>query len=140
MLNKKQIKNEQKLYKIRHSLAHLLAASVLKIMPDGKLGIGPVIDNGFYYDFLLPRQLTPEDLPELEKEIRKMIGQGLSFSGKKISGAEAKKIFSGQQFKLELIKEFVKEKKPLTVYKTGEIFIDLCAGGHVKNTGEIKPD
>ena len=140
MLNKKQIKNEQKLYKIRHSLAHLLAASVLKIMPDGKLGIGPVIDNGFYYDFLLPRQLTPEDLPELEKEIRKMIGQGLSFSGKKITPAEAKKTFKNQQFKLDLIKEFVKEKKPLTIYKTGNAFIDLCAGGHVKNTKEINPD
>lgn len=135
-----QKSESQKLYNIRHSLAHLLAAAVLKKMPGAKLGIGPVIENGFYYDFLLPRQLTPENLPELEKEIKKMIGQNLIFNGKKISAAEARKKFAGQKFKLDLIKEFIKEKKPLTVYKTGEIFLDLCAGGHVKNTKEINPD
>lgn len=139
----KEKSEAQKLHNIRHSLAHLLAAAVLKKIPDAKLGVGPVIDNGFYYDFLLPRQLTPEDLPELEKEMRKLIAGNLSFKGKKVSGAQAKKIFTSQQFKLDLIKEFIKEKKPLTAYETSgskSYFIDLCAGGHVKNTQEINSD
>ncbi len=125
---------------IRHSLAHLLAAAVLKKFPTAKLGIGPVIENGFYYDFLLPRTLAAEDLKELEKTMRGLIRDRLPFSGKKIIPAAAKKLFRGQQFKLDLIKEFVSEKKPLTVYHTGKIFFDLCRGGHVKNTSEINPE
>ncbi len=125
---------------IRHSLAHLLATAVLKKFPKAKLGIGPVIENGFYYDFLLPRSLTPEDLKEFEKSMREMIRTNLPFSGKKVTPAEAKKMFTGQQFKLELIKDLTKEKKPITIYSTGEIFTDLCGGGHVKNTSEINPD
>ncbi|MBI2451436.1 MAG: threonine--tRNA ligase [Parcubacteria group bacterium] len=145
-------KQNKKLENIRHSLAHLLAASVLKKFPGAKLGIGPVIENGFYYDFLLPRNLTPEDLNEFEKEIKKMIGQKLSFSGKKITPAEAKKLFRNQQFKLELIKELIsgsrtsagsptsQKLKKVSIYKTGDVFIDLCAGPHVKNTREINSD
>ena len=125
---------------IRHSLAHLLAASVLKKFPKAKLGIGPVIENGFYYDFLLPRSLAPEDLKEFEKSMREMIRTNLPFSGKKVTPAEAKKMFAGQQFKLELIKDLVKQKQPLTIYETGDVFTDLCGGGHVKNTKEINSD
>jgi len=135
---------------IRHSLSHLLAAVVLKKFPDAKLGIGPIIENGFYYDFLLPRSLVPEDLKDFEKEIKKLISQKLPFTGKKISPSEAKKLFSAgggsafggkdQPFKLELISEYTKEKRPLSIYKTGDVFIDLCAGGHVKNSGEINAD
>ncbi len=126
-----------KLDGIRHSLAHLLAAAVLKKFPKAKLAIGPVIEHGFYYDFKLPRPLTPEDLKEFEKEMRHLVNQKLPFSGKKVTPAEAKKIFKDQPFKLELIKEFTKNKQQLTVYKTGDIFLDLCRGGHVKNTSEI---
>lgn len=125
---------------VRHSLAHLLAAAVLKKFPDAKLGIGPVIENGFYYDFLLPRTLTPDDLKDFEKEMRALIKQRLAFRGKKVTAVQAKKLFKNQQFKLDLIKEFSKEKKPLSAYYTGEIFMDLCRGGHVKNTSEINPD
>ncbi len=125
---------------IRHSLAHLLAAAVLKKFPKAKLGIGPVIEEGFYYDFKLPRNLTSEDLEEFEKTMRDLIRKKLPFRGRKVSVVEAKKIFKNQPFKLDLIKEFVKEKKRLTIYKTGEVFTDLCRGGHVKNTGEIDPD
>ncbi|MCX6812868.1 MAG: threonine--tRNA ligase [Candidatus Azambacteria bacterium] len=125
---------------IRHSLSHLLAAVVLKKFPDAKLGIGPIIENGFYYDFLLPRSLAPEDLKDFEKEIKKLISQKLSFASKKITAAEAKKILKDQPFKLELINEYTKEKRPLSIYKTGDVFIDLCAGGHVKNSDEINPD
>ncbi len=125
---------------IRHSLAHLLAAAVLKKFPDAKLGIGPPIENGFYYDFLLPQPLAPGDLKELEKTMKKFIGGRLPFSGREVTAAEAKKLFKDQQFKLDLIKEFSAEDKKLTVYSTGDIFTDLCRGGHAENTSEINPD
>lgn len=132
--------NTKNLEGIRHSLAHLLAAAVLKKFPDAKLAIGPVIENGFYYDFLLPRGLTPEDLKDFEKDMKKMIGGKLPFSGKEVTRDEAKEIFKDQPFKLELIEEFSSEEKTLTTYKTGEVFLDLCRGGHVDNTSEINPD
>lgn len=131
---------QNKLDGIRHSLSHLLAAAVLEKYPKAKLGIGPTIEHGFYYDIQFPKAVSPEELKDFEKAMRKFIGAKLPFSGRKVTPAEAKKIFKDQPFKLDLIKEFVKEKKGLTVYKTGEIFLDLCRGGHVKNTSEITPD
>lgn len=142
---------------IRHSLAHLLAAAVLKKFPKAKLGIGPTIENGFYYDFLLPQTLTPDDLKELEQTMRGFIKQNLPFSGRKLTPVAAKKLFTDQPFKLDLIKEFAKTKEPLSIYITGaapqtatktfnskfstlNFFIDLCRGGHVKNTKEINPE
>src|SRR3989344_4158082 len=132
---------------IRHTLAHVLAEAVLRLYPKTKLGIGPTIENGFYYDFLFPHPLTPDDLKPLEEEMRKIIARGFGVSGKKISANEAKKLFKNQPFKLELIKDFVKEKKSLTVYYTcpigikkiseKECFYDLCRGGHVKDSKEI---
>lgn len=134
------MEKENNLDGIRHSLAHLLAAAVLEKYPKAKLGIGPTIEHGFYYDIQFPKAVSPEELKGFEKAMRKFIGAKLSFSGRKVTPAEAKKIFKDQPFKLDLIKEFVKEKKPLTVYKTGDIFLDLCRGGHVKNTSEIDSD
>lgn len=141
---------EKKIESIRHSLAHLLAMTVLKKFPNTKLGIGPVIENGFYYDFDLEAdrrgskrgitQITESDLAKIETAMRELIGQKLDFSGEKVTSAEAKKIFKSQPFKLELIKEYTKEGRELTVYKTGDDFIDLCKGGHIKNTSEINPD
>lgn len=141
---------------VRHSLAHLLAAAVLKEFPDAKLGIGPTIENGFYYDFLLPRSLTPEDLKEFEKTMRELAKKGLPFSGREVALTEAKKIFAEQPFKLDLIKEFSEGDQRLSIYITGEIgaketltggqypatsyFYDLCRGGHVANTKEIPLD
>lgn len=133
-------KKEDSLEVIRHSLAHLLAAAVLKKFPRAKLGIGPAVENGFYYDILFPRPLEERELAELEKMMKEYVKAELPFSGKKVTPAEAKKLFVGQPFKLELIEDFKKEKKQLTAYKTGEIFIDLCKGGHVKNTHEIPID
>src|SRR3989344_1586396 len=131
------MKTEATLDHIRHSLAHILAAAVLKKFPDAKLGIGPTIDDGFYYDFLLPPppdgsqgHFTPDDLKEFEKAMKKMIGQKLPFTGKEIAASEAKKLFANQPFKIELIEEFSKESKKLTAYSTGDIFTDLCRGGH----------
>jgi threonyl-tRNA synthetase len=132
--------NETKLDSVRHSLAHLLAAAVCKEFPEAKLAIGPTIENGFYYDFLLPRPLMPADLKTFEKTMRKMIGSKLPFTGSAVGAQEAKKTFHNQPFKLELIEEFSKEGKNLTIYKTGDVFLDLCRGGHVENTSEIDPD
>jgi threonyl-tRNA synthetase len=153
--------------KVRHSLSHLLAAAVLKKFSKAKLGIGPIIEDGFYYDFLLPRTLAPDDLKEFEKTMREFISQKLPFKGEKITPAQAKKLFKDQPFKLELIKEYTNpppgvKKRPLTIYITGKVprksapsspryrsgeagprqsaFVDLCAGDHVKNTKEINPD
>src|SRR3989338_6364593 len=129
-------KGDKSLENIRHTLAHLLASAVLEKRPGAKLGIGPTIENGFYYDFDLKESLTPEDLPKLEKRIRELIRQDLKMTGSKATTASARKLFKDQPYKLDL----VKEKKQLTVYKLGDMFSDLCKGGHVKNTKEIKPD
>ncbi len=136
----------EKLDHIRHSLAHLLAAAVLKEFPDAKFGIGPVIDNGFYYDFELPSAITPDNLKIFEKNMRKMISEKLPFSGKKVDVAEVKEMFKDQPFKLDLIKELEEKGEDITVYITGEsdpkksVFIDLCRGGHVKDASEIPAD
>jgi threonyl-tRNA synthetase len=126
----------EELEHVRHSLAHLLASAVLAVRPKAKLGVGPVIEDGFYYDFLLEEPLTEEDLPKLEKRMRGLVKEKLGFERQEVNPAEAKKAMKGQQFKLELIDDLVKEKQPLTLYKTGT-FLDLCRGGHVENTSEI---
>ena len=149
---------------IRHSLAHILAMAVLKKFPQAKLGVGPVIENGFYYDFLLSADqrghntdsrrhntISDADLAGLEKTMQELIEQKLEFTGEKLTPAKAKKLFADQQFKLDLIKDFIKEKKQLTAYytcpppisyklKAKSCFFDLCRGGHIKNTSEINSD
>ena len=138
--------SSEQLDHIRHSLAHLLAAAVLKEFPDAKLGIGPTVENGFYYDFLLPRSITPDDLKTFEKTMRSFVNKKLPFTGREVSPAEARKIFADQPFKLDLINEFAgegeagKKQEKLTVYETGDVFMDLCRGGHVENTSEIPAD
>jgi threonyl-tRNA synthetase len=131
---------DSKLDNIRHSLAHLLAAAVLKEFPDAQLGIGPTIEHGFYYDFLLPLALTPDDLKGFEKEMRRLINIKLPITGKEIMREEALSMFTDQPFKQELIRDFSEESKTLTAYAIGDVFSDLCKGGHVENTGEIKAD
>jgi threonyl-tRNA synthetase len=140
MANNPSDTSAEKLDHIRHSLAHLLAAAVLKEFPDAKLGIGPTVENGFYYDFLLPRAVTPDDLRTLEKTMRSFVNKKLPFTGREVTPAEAKKLFAGQPFKLDLINDFSADGKKLTVYETGDIFMDLCRGGHVENTSEIPAD
>jgi len=119
---------------IRHSLSHIMAHAVLDLFKKIKFGIGPIIENGFYYDFDLSHSLTPEDLPKIEKRIKELIKKDMKFEKKVISKIEAKKIFKNQPYKLELIKE-IKDKK-VSIYKSGE-FIDLCTGPHVKSSKEI---
>ncbi len=132
--------NNDQLSNKRHSLAHLLASAVLEQFPNTKLGIGPVIDNGFYYDFVFDKPLTPDDLPKLEKRMQELAKSKLGFERQEVSSSEAKEFFtkSEQNFKIELIDELDSAGDVLTLYKTGE-FTDLCRGGHVENTSEIDP-
>jgi len=123
---------------VRHSLSHILAMVIIKKFPDTKLGIGPVIEDGFYYDVSLNPQVKL-DIKEIEEEMKKFIKQSIPFEGEKITPTEAKNLFANQPFKLELIDEFSTQGKQLTIYKTGG-FIDLCKGGHVENTSQINPD
>lgn len=122
---------------IRHSAAHVMAEAVLHLHPGTKFGIGPAIDDGFYYDFLLPHPITNEDLPAIEKEMRRIIAGNHAFVRSEISRDEAKKRFADQPFKLELIDGL--EDGTLTVYEQ-DGFADLCRGPHIQSTREIKPD
>lgn len=125
---------------IRHSLSHVLAAAVIEMFPEAKLGIGPAIENGFYYDFDLPRTLIPEDLPIIEEKMRRIIEQELDFEKVEISTEEAIKDLeiSNQNYKLELVKDLIKDgEDKVSIYKTGT-FIDLCKGPHIENTRDLK--
>lgn len=117
-------------------MAHLLAAAVLELWPDAKLAIGPVIENGFYYDFDLPEPISEEDLPKIEKKMREILLTWDKFEREEISEKEAKKLFAGNPYKLELIQEYTGQE--LTLYKSGD-FVDLCRGGHVKSAKNIDP-
>ncbi len=121
----------------RHSLAHIMADAVLKLFPDAQFGIGPVIENGFYYDFLLPRALTPEDLAAIEKEMKEIINRKEPIEYRLMSKPEAVELFKklNQPFKIELINEIPDEK--VSVYSQGG-FVDLCRGPHLPNTGFVK--
>jgi threonyl-tRNA synthetase len=141
---------ESDLYKLRHSASHVMAQAVLEKFPEGKIAIGPPIENGFYYDFDLPRPLTPEDLEEIEARMREIIAKGHDFVYQEISEGEARRIFAKQDYKLELVEgilsagmdeygEPLEEAPKLSIYRSGP-FVDLCRGPHVSNTREINPD
>jgi len=130
--------NRLKLEKIRHSLSHLLAYAVQELYPNVHFGIGPAIENGFYYDFG-NLKICEEDLPKIEAKMRELIKQKIKFEKKEISAAQAKEIFQSQPYKLELIDELAKENNLISVYQSGN-FIDLCRGPHIKSTKEIPLD
>ena len=132
---------------MRHSAAHVLAEAVLDLFPGTKLGIGPVIDDGFYYDFLLPRPLTPDDLPAIEARMRESIAADHPFELSELSPAEARAFMveRDQPFKVEIIDDLLAAAErdgtampPTTFYRQGP-FIDLCRGPHVASTGKIGP-
>jgi threonyl-tRNA synthetase len=125
----------------RHSYSHILAAAVLKMFPEAKLAIGPAIDNGFYYDFDLPRTLIPEDLPLLEKEMKNILKQSHPFerADAPIENALREAKEKGQIYKAELIADLAENgEKTVSFYRT-DGFVDLCAGPHVENTKELDP-
>ncbi len=128
-------KNEnEKMERIRHSASHVMAEVVQSLFPEAKFGIGPVIESGFYYDFDLPRPLTPEDLPVIEEKMVEIIAQDLPFTREEVAKEEARSIFAHQPYKLELIDEITDEL--MSIYRQGS-FVDLCRGPHVSSTGEI---
>lgn len=123
---------------LRHSTAHLMAQAVKRLYSEVKLGIGPVIENGFYYDMDLSNSLTPEDLVNIEKEMEKIIQENLPIRRQVVSREEAIDIYEklDDQLKLELIRD-LPEGEELTIYEQGEFF-DLCRGPHLPSTGKIK--
>jgi threonyl-tRNA synthetase len=126
--------------KKRHSAAHLLAMAVLDTFPEVKLGIGPTIENGFYYDFELPAKISPDHLPKLEKKMKELIKRGLGYERSEPPIAEAIALFEAQPFKQELLNELARDEAvTISLYKTGD-FTDLCRGGHVTKTSEINPE
>lgn len=132
----------ENLFKKRHSLAHILLMAVKHHFPHALPTIGPVIENGFYYDidFSPGEKITPEDLPKLEKTMREIIARKLDFKVESVTPLHAKGLFKHNPYKLELIDGIEKEGQEVTLYYTGEEFFDLCEGPHVKNTKDIAPD
>ncbi|PAD39028.1 threonine--tRNA ligase [Terribacillus sp. 7520-G] len=132
------LKQEQGVEIMRHSAAHLLAQAVKRLYGNVQFGVGPVIENGFYYDMDLEVSLTPEDLPKIEKEMQRIVDANLPIVRKVVSREEAKAMFReiGDELKLELI-DAIPEDQDVTIYEQGEFF-DLCRGIHVPSTGKIK--
>lgn len=124
------------LQRMRHSAAHVMAEAVVEMFPEAKLGIGPPIENGFYYDFDLPRPLTPDDLGTIEERMAASIAEDKPFTCRPITLEEAREFFRDQPYKLELIEQFGDGN--LTVYQQGD-FVDLCRGPHVESTGKLGP-
>ena len=142
---------ESQLYRIRHSVAHILAEAMLERFPDAKIAIGPPIEDGFYYDFDLPRSITDEDLQWVEKRMKEIIRGGYEFRYREVTAEEALKQFEGQPFKQELIRDLVSGRvdengeeiaAPASTisFYTQNTFTDLCRGPHVVNTKEIDPE
>ena len=129
---------EEKLNMVRHSFAHVMAEAVLKIFPGAQIAIGPAIENGFYYDFELPRQLVPEDLDDITDNMKKIISEKREFKRTEVTKDEARRLFSNQKYKLQLIED-IPENEVVSVYDQGG-FTDLCRGPHVESTKELNPD
>jgi len=148
---KKAQYEESELYRIRHSTAHIMAQAVMEMFPgEAKIAIGPPIEDGFYYDFDLPRPLTPEDLESLETRMKEIIEGDFEFQREVLSAEEAQERFADQPYKIELIEgleaggmdeygEPIEEKPEISIY-THDIFTDLCRGPHVESTKKISPD
>lgn len=147
----KEIYLGSELWKIRHSTAHVMAQAVRDLFPEGtaKIAIGPPIADGFYYDFDLPRPLTPEDLEEIEKRMQKVFSEGHEFIRRELSAEEAREIFKDQPYKQDLITgleaggldeygEPLEEETVISIY-THDDFVDLCRGPHVESTKDLNP-
>lgn len=134
MENNKRDNNEL-LHNLRHSVAHLLAQAVLEIYPETKITIGPVTENGFFYDFLPTKNFKEDDLPLIESKMHEIANRDYKITGKQLSKEEARKLFHDNKFKLELIDGIT--DPTVGIYSQGDFF-DLCKGGHVESTGKIK--
>jgi threonyl-tRNA synthetase len=130
-----QTDEDEKLEIMRHSTAHIMAGAVQSIFPEAKFGIGPAIEDGFYYDFDLPRPLSPDDLPVIKAKMSEIITSNVPFVREEMDKEEARRLFATQPYKLELIDEIQDDK--VSLYRQGT-FVDLCRGPHVSSSGEIK--
>lgn len=131
----KDTQEAQRLEVLRHSASHIMAEAVASLFPNVKFGIGPATSDGFYYDFDLPRTLTPDDLATIETAMQQIIGSNQPFIREEVDKKKARELFKSQPYKLELIDEL--PDKTITIYRQGS-FVDLCRGPHVSSTGEIK--
>ncbi|PKL22076.1 MAG: threonine--tRNA ligase [Spirochaetae bacterium HGW-Spirochaetae-4] len=129
---------DEKLSKVRHSMSHVMAEAVLQMFPTAQIAIGPAIDNGFYYDFDLPRTLTADDLDEISDRMKLIIKEDKEFKRIVVSRDEAKKLFADQIYKQELI-DAIPADEEVSLYNQGG-FTDLCRGPHVASTKELNPE
>ncbi len=132
---KNQIDNE--LEKLRHSLAHILAKAIVSIYPETKLTIGPAIEDGFYYDIDLPHSISADEYEQIEKKMKEIINKGENFTKKVVSKKEALKLFAENPFKCEIINE-LDDSEEISLYYTGDDFVDLCRGPHVESTRQLQ--
>ena len=127
--------NEKNLETMRHSCAHVLAEAVQKLYPGTKIGFGPATEDGFFYDFDLPKPISSDNFGKIEKTMAKLIAEGNPFVREVVTKDEAKEIFKDQDLKLEHLDD-LPEGEEISVYKHGD-FVDLCSGPHVESTKEI---
>ena len=130
-------KDPRALAVLRHSGAHILATAVRRLRPDAKIGFGPAIDDGFYYDFEVARPFTPDDLEAFEAEMHKVVAEKYPFERAEVSQKEAKKLFADDPLKLERLDDFSDPKEIISTYTDGP-FVDLCKGPHVQDTSYLK--
>lgn len=131
------MEKNDKLFVVRHSLAHVLAKALMSLHPKTKLTIGPPVDDGFYYDIDLDESILPEEFPIIEKKMREIINKGEKFERKVVSRKEAAKLFEGNEYKEELIRE-LPDGEEISLYYLGDDFVDLCRGPHVNSTRELQ--
>src|SRR3954470_20071481 len=122
---------------LRHSAAHVLATAVRRLRPDAKIGFGPAIEDGFYYDFEVASPFTPDDLAAFEAEMRKVVAEKYPFVREEVGPVEARKRFVDDPLKLERLDDFTDPNEIISTYTDGP-FIDLCKGPHVPDTGRLK--
>src|SRR5262249_53463273 len=133
--------SHEKLDVMRHSAAHVLAKAVQQLYPGSKLGIGPVIENGFYYDIDIPSKLSEDELPRIEEQIRQIIAAKEPFVREEWSKQHALEHYSKEEdnpYKREII-EGLADDEQISFYRTGTDWIDLCRGPHVENSGQVGP-
>lgn len=131
--------DKKDLEKMRHSCEHILQQAMMRLYPNLKMAMGPAIEDGFYFDFELEKRISEKDFPKIEAEMRKIVKRDLPFIRKEISIKEARKLFKDNPYKQEWLDEIEKRGEKVTVYWTGDQFVDLCSGPHVESTGKIGP-
>jgi len=132
-----RLKEDELLYKKRHSLAHVMAEAVLELLPEAQIAIGPPVDNGFYYDFELPRSLKEEDLAGIETKMREILASKATFDKEVVSKKAAAEVFRNQKYKIAILND-LPENEEISLYRSHH-FVDLCRGPHVESMAQLDP-